>query len=128
MDFINYKFQHMLARLWIHHLSLMLGWDIIVFPRYDSLFQVFLIYLVYRESCQLGKHIRSLFLSSVSQCASSPFSLIHSDIWGSSPRASSPKGRFGPTTRVMAKRIQEDWNAATNGRETLLYMFKCHKL
>jgi len=45
-----------------------------------------------------------------------------------SPHASPPKGRFGPTTRVMAKRIQEDWNAATDGRETFLYMFKCHKL
>jgi len=42
-----------------------------------------------------------------------------------SPRASPPKGRFGPTTRVMTKRIQEDWNAATDGRETFLYMFKC---
>jgi len=35
-----------------------------------------------------------------------------------------PKGRFGPTTRVMAKRIQEDWNDAIDGRETFLYMFK----
>ena len=41
-----------------------------------------------------------------------------------SPYASPPKGIFGPTTRVMAKRIQEDWNAATDGRETFLYMFK----
>jgi len=45
-----------------------------------------------------------------------------------SPHASPPKGRFGTTTRVMAKRIQEDWNATTDGRETFLYMFKCHKL
>ena len=29
---------------------------------------------------------------------------------------------------LMAKRIQEDWNAATNGREMFLYMFKCYKL
>jgi len=41
-----------------------------------------------------------------------------------SPHASPPKSRFGPTTRAMAKRIQEDWNAATDGRETFLYMFK----
>jgi len=36
------------------------------------------------ESCQLGKHICSSFPSSVSQHASSPFSLVHSDIWGPS--------------------------------------------
>jgi len=30
----------------------------------------------------------------------------------------------GPTTRSMAKRIQEDWDSATDGRETFLYMFK----
>jgi len=36
------------------------------------------------ESCQLGKHIHSSFPSSVSQRASSPFALVHSDIWGPS--------------------------------------------
>jgi len=41
-----------------------------------------------------------------------------------SPHASPPNGRFGPTTRAMAKRIQEDWNVAIDGRETFLYMFK----
>jgi len=29
-----------------------------------------------------------------------------------------------PTTRSMAKRIQEDWDSATDGREMFLYMFK----
>jgi len=33
------------------------------------------------ESCLLGKHSRSSFPSSVSQRASSPFALVHSDIW-----------------------------------------------
>jgi len=32
--------------------------------------------------------------------------------------------RSGPTTRVMAKKIQEDWDTTTNGRETSQYMFK----
>jgi len=41
-----------------------------------------------------------------------------------SPHASPQKGRFGPTTRAMAKKIQEDWIAATDGRETFLYMLK----
>jgi len=36
------------------------------------------------ESCKLGKHIRSSFPSSVSQHASSPFALVHYDIWGPS--------------------------------------------
>jgi len=38
--------------------------------------------------------------------------------------ASPPKCRIGPTTRAMAKKLQEDWNTATDGRETFLYMFK----
>jgi len=29
-----------------------------------------------------------------------------------------------PTTRVMAKRLEEDWNIATDGRETYLNMFQ----
>jgi len=41
-----------------------------------------------------------------------------------SPHANPPKGRFGPTTRVTTKRIQEDWDMATNGRETSQYMIK----
>ena len=32
------------------------------------------------ETCQLGKHIRSSFPSSISQHASSPFALVHFDI------------------------------------------------
>jgi len=36
------------------------------------------------ESCLLGKHSRNSFPSSVSQRASSPFALVHSDIWGPS--------------------------------------------
>jgi len=35
-------------------------------------------------SCLLGKHSPSSFSSSVSQRASSPFALVHSDIWGPS--------------------------------------------
>jgi len=34
------------------------------------------------------------------------------------------KRRFGPTTRAMAKKIQQDANTSTDGRETFLYMFK----
>jgi len=41
-----------------------------------------------------------------------------------SSNASPTKRRFGPTTRVMAKKIQEDWDMATDGRETSQYMFK----
>jgi len=81
MDFINYRSLHMLVWLWILHLSFMLSWVILVLPRCNSLFQVCLMYLVYCESCQLGKHIRSSFPSSVSQRTSSPFALVHSNIW-----------------------------------------------
>jgi len=38
--------------------------------------------------------------------------------------ASPPKCKIGPTTRAMAKKLQEDWDAATYDRETFLYMFK----
>ena len=41
------------------------------------------------ESCQLGKHSRSSFSRSVAHSASSPFALVHSDIWGPSCVASS---------------------------------------
>jgi len=37
---------------------------------------------------------------------------------------SPPKCRIGPTTRAMDKKLQEDWNTTTDGRETFLYMFK----
>jgi len=30
----------------------------------------------------------------------------------------------GPIIRAMARKIQEDWDSATDGRDTLLYMFK----
>jgi len=30
----------------------------------------------------------------------------------------------GPTTRSMAKRIQEDWDSTTDGDKMFLYMFK----
>jgi len=47
---------------------------------------------------------------------------------GRGPRTSSnarpTKRRFGPTPRVMVKKIQEDWDMAIDGRETFLYMFK----
>jgi len=33
------------------------------------------------ESCHLGKQSHSSFLNSASQCASSPFVLVHSNIW-----------------------------------------------
>jgi len=33
------------------------------------------------ESCQLGKHFRASFPSSISSRASSPFDVIHSDVW-----------------------------------------------
>jgi len=29
-----------------------------------------------------------------------------------------------PTTSSMARKIQEDWDSVTDGRETFLYMFK----
>jgi len=41
-----------------------------------------------------------------------------------SPSASPTKRRSRPTTRAMIKKNQEDWNTATDGRETFLYMFK----
>jgi len=46
-----------------------------------------------------------------------------------SPNTSSspPHRRFGPTARAIARRIQEDWNTATDSRERFLYMFKGHE-
>jgi len=40
------------------------------------------------------------------------------------PKESQTSRHIGPTTRVMAKRLDEDWNTATDGRETYLYMFQ----
>jgi len=40
------------------------------------------------ESCQYGKHSRTSFLERVNKVSSSPFSLVHSDIWGPSRVAS----------------------------------------
>ena len=40
----------MLARLWILHLSFMLGWVILALPRCNNLFQVCQIYQVHRVS------------------------------------------------------------------------------
>jgi len=37
---------------------------------------------------------------------------------------SQPPCHIGPITRAMARRLEEDWNTATDGRETYLYMFK----
>lgn len=36
------------------------------------------------ESCQLGKHSHSSLPSRVNNCVSSPFSIVHSDVWGHS--------------------------------------------
>jgi len=40
------------------------------------------------------------------------------------PKESQISRHIGPNTRAMAKRLDEDWNTATNGRETYLYMFQ----
>lgn len=34
------------------------------------------------QSCQLGKHTRHTYSQRVNKSASSPFALVHSDIWG----------------------------------------------
>jgi len=41
------------------------------------------------ELCQLGKHSRTSFPRSVTRDASSPFALVHFDIWGPSSVKSS---------------------------------------
>jgi len=41
-----------------------------------------------------------------------------------SPSTSPTNRRSGSITRAMTKKIQEDWNTATDGRETSQYMFK----
>ena len=40
------------------------------------------------------------------------------------PSTNPTNRRSGPITRVMAKKVQDDWNTATDGRETSQYMFK----
>jgi len=40
------------------------------------------------------------------------------------PKESQTSRHIGPTTRAMAKRLEENWNTATDGRETYLYMFQ----
>jgi len=40
------------------------------------------------------------------------------------PKESQTSRHIGPTTRAMTKRLEEDWNTATDGRETYLYMFQ----
>ena len=35
-----------------------------------------------------------------------------------------PQRPVGPTTTTMTKRLDEDWDKATDGRETYLYMFQ----
>jgi len=37
---------------------------------------------------------------------------------------SPPTCQIGPITRAMARKPQDDWNTATDGRETYLYMLK----
>lgn len=46
------------------------------------------------ESCQLGKHIRSSFPDRVNKRATSPFALVHSDVWGPSRIASDSGFRY----------------------------------
>jgi len=40
------------------------------------------------------------------------------------PKERQTSRHIGPTTRAMAKRLDKDWNTATDGRETYLYMFQ----
>jgi len=37
---------------------------------------------------------------------------------------SPPPCHIGPITRAMARKLEEDWNTSTDGRETYLYMLK----
>ncbi|CAJ2668654.1 unnamed protein product [Trifolium pratense] len=46
------------------------------------------------ESCQLGKHTRSHFADRVNKRASSPFSLVHSNVWGSSRTMSTLESKY----------------------------------
>ena len=46
------------------------------------------------ESCQLGKHTRSHFTDRANKRASSPFALVHSDVWGPSRTISTLESRY----------------------------------
>ncbi|KAK2410134.1 putative mitochondrial protein [Trifolium repens] len=46
------------------------------------------------ESCQLGKHTRSHFPDRVNKRASSPFALVHSDVWGPSRIMSTLESKY----------------------------------
>jgi len=46
------------------------------------------------ESCQLGKHTRSHFPDRVNKRASSPFALVHSDVWGPSRHISTLDSKY----------------------------------
>ena len=45
------------------------------------------------ESCQLGKHTRGQFPNRVNKRASSPFTLVHTDVWGPSRTVSTLESR-----------------------------------
>jgi len=53
---------------------------------------------------------------------------LYIDIDGRGPSTTSKEGHtqrhIRPTTRAMTKRLDEDWDTATDGRETYLYMFE----
>lgn len=46
------------------------------------------------ESCQLGKHTRSHFLDRVNKRVSSPFVLVHSNVWGPSRTTSTLDSKY----------------------------------
>ncbi|KAK2377577.1 putative mitochondrial protein [Trifolium repens] len=46
------------------------------------------------ESCQLGKHTRNHFPDRVNKRASSPFALVHSDVWGPSRTMSTLESKY----------------------------------
>ncbi|XP_050914846.1 protein SHORTAGE IN CHIASMATA 1 isoform X4 [Lathyrus oleraceus] len=46
------------------------------------------------ESCQLGKHTRGQFPNRVKKRASSPFALVHTDVWGPSRTVSTLESRY----------------------------------
>jgi len=41
---------------------------------------------------------------------------------------SQPPCHIGPITRAMARKLEEDWNTAIDGRETYLYMLQDAKI
>jgi len=50
-----------------------------------------------RKSCQLGKHTRSHFPNRVNKRVSSPFALVHSDVWGPSHTTSTLDSKYFAT-------------------------------